>query len=311
MAAPPTSELLLDTGLLRAGRFRVAVEDPRFELAGQVRGPEFVFPRRGVWIEHSSQPAFIADPTVVTFYNGSEPYRRLPISADGDRSDWYALAPEALREVLATFDPGAQDRRDPFPFSHLQVDQESLLLERAVADHAAGGAPDPLFVEEAMLGVLCRVLRRGDSSRPSPRRGGERGRGRAAIELVRCSVLRNIGRRWTLSELGAAAGLSPFQLCRAFRRSTARTVHNWIVDLRLRESLERLLDGGDDLARLALDLGFSSHSHFTTAFRSAFQMTPSAFRSRPARELWLGSGRRATVRSTRSGNPRSRTCGET
>jgi len=34
----------------------------------------------------------------------------------------------------------------------------------------------------------------------------------------------------------------------------------------------------DDLTMLALDTGFSSHSHFTAAFRRAFGCTPSQFR---------------------------------
>jgi len=39
------------------------------------------------------------------------------------------------------------------------------------------------------------------------------------------------------------------------------------------------LPSADDLTSLALDLGFSSHSHFTLAFRRAFGCTPSQFRS--------------------------------
>ena len=34
----------------------------------------------------------------------------------------------------------------------------------------------------------------------------------------------------------------------------------------------------DDLTDLGLDLGFSSHSHFSAAFRAAYGRTPSAFR---------------------------------
>jgi AraC-like DNA-binding protein len=41
-----------------------------------------------------------------------------------------------------------------------------------------------------------------------------------------------------------------------------------------------LLATQDDLARLALDLGFSSHSHFTTAFRRRYGDTPAQARAR-------------------------------
>jgi AraC-like DNA-binding protein len=35
----------------------------------------------------------------------------------------------------------------------------------------------------------------------------------------------------------------------------------------------------DDLTELGFDLGFSSHSHFTSAFRETFGRTPSELRS--------------------------------
>jgi hypothetical protein len=39
------------------------------------------------------------------------------------------------------------------------------------------------------------------------------------------------------------------------------------------------LPHANDLTALALDLGFSSHSHFAAAFRRAFRCTPSGFRA--------------------------------
>jgi AraC-like DNA-binding protein len=47
--------------------------------------------------------------------------------------------------------------------------------------------------------------------------------------------------------------------------------------LRLTRALD-LLARCDDLTRLSLDLGFSSHSHFTSAFRRAYGCTPAYFR---------------------------------
>ena len=73
-------------------------------------------------------------------------------------------------------------------------------------------------------------------------------------------------------------------LCRLFRRHTGMTLHEYRTELRLRDALDRLASRRGDLTRIALDLGFSSHSHFTAAFRRAFGMTPTAFvrQARPA-----------------------------
>jgi AraC-like DNA-binding protein len=47
--------------------------------------------------------------------------------------------------------------------------------------------------------------------------------------------------------------------------------------LRLARALD-LLARHDDLTTLSLDLGFSSHSHFSAAFRQAYGRSPSEFR---------------------------------
>jgi AraC-like DNA-binding protein len=46
----------------------------------------------------------------------------------------------------------------------------------------------------------------------------------------------------------------------------------------LRTALERLAKGADDLTVLALELAFSSHSHFTDAFCREVGCTPSRLR---------------------------------
>ena len=55
------------------------------------------------------------------------------------------------------------------------------------------------------------------------------------------------------------------------------------MQLRLTAAARIILDGCDDLTALALDLGFSSHSHFTDAFRRRFGMAPSSLRTRTTR----------------------------
>jgi len=50
------------------------------------------------------------------------------------------------------------------------------------------------------------------------------------------------------------------------------------VRLRLARALD-VIGGYEDLTALGLDLGFSSHSHFTAAFRETYGRTPSQFRA--------------------------------
>jgi AraC-like DNA-binding protein len=71
---------------------------------------------------------------------------------------------------------------------------------------------------------------------------------------------------------------SPFHLARVFRAETGFSVDAYQRSLRLRAALERLPTYADGLTTLALELGFSSHSHFTETFRREFGVSPSALR---------------------------------
>jgi len=83
-----------------------------------------------------------------------------------------------------------------------------------------------------------------------------------------------------LEDIARAVHSSTFQLARVFHRETGLALHQYRTRLRLRAALERLVESETDLTALALDLGFSSHSHFTSAFHRAFGLTPSECRRR-------------------------------
>jgi AraC-like DNA-binding protein len=291
VAAPP-SRLRVDTGSLRAGHFAIGRDHPEFAEAGQMRRHEFVFPRTSVWIEHEGERPFIADPTVVTYYNRHQPYRRRVLSPEGDRCDWYSFDAAVVADLVGRLDPSAEDRPErPFRFRHGPTDPVAYAQQRLVAHHLDGPEPlDLVQVEEVMLGVLARVLRRSYAARGLAVRSTLSALAAAqdVVERVRAYALVHLDQRLTLADLAGRADCSPFQLCRAFRQATGGAVHRWLLRLRLHASLERVAEPGSDLTTVALDFGFASHSHFTAAFRRAFGLTPSELRRR-ARARTLAS----------------------
>jgi len=80
-----------------------------------------------------------------------------------------------------------------------------------------------------------------------------------------------------LKDVGEAVGASPTYLTDLFRRIEGVPLHQYLTHLRLARALIEL-PHADDLTGLAFDLGFSSHAHFTAAFRRRFDCTPSQFR---------------------------------
>ena len=88
------------------------------------------------------------------------------------------------------------------------------------------------------------------------------------------------GERIRLVEVGRALGVSSAYITEVFRSVEGVPLYRYVRRKRL-ESAVRLLPGyASDLSVLALELGFSSHSHFTTAFAQAFGCTPAFFRQR-------------------------------
>ena len=142
------------------------------------------------------------------------------------------------------------------------------------------------------FGAYDQLLGRGHTSSTSARECcgalSPRGRGRVQGDPDRPAAARGSPTSWltaprTLDEVARAVYASPFHLARIFQQQTGVPVHRYLTRLRLRASLERLADGTKDLTALALDLGFSSHSHFTDTFRREFGCTPSAVRHEPGR----------------------------
>jgi AraC-like DNA-binding protein len=71
--------------------------------------------------------------------------------------------------------------------------------------------------------------------------------------------------------------VSPVYLTQLFHRLEGVPLYRYQLRLRLACALDRLAHA-DDLTALALDLGFTSHSHFSAAFRQTYGVSPSTFR---------------------------------
>jgi transcriptional regulator GlxA family with amidase domain len=129
------------------------------------------------------------------------------------------------------------------------------------------------------------VLSNVRQDRP-PQRTRTRARHRQLAEEAKDAIAASLGESIGLQELGHRIGQSPFHLARVFRQETGYSLHEFRLQLRLRIALERLGDSVGSLTGLAIDLGFASHSHFTTAFGREFGKTPSEIRdTRDARRV--------------------------
>jgi AraC-like DNA-binding protein len=99
-----------------------------------------------------------------------------------------------------------------------------------------------------------------------------------AVSRVTAHIGANLRARLSLEHLSRLAGISTFHFARVFKARTGLSVHQYVMECRL-ESARALLTGSDNsISRIALETGFSSQSHLTTAFKKRFGMTPKAYR---------------------------------
>jgi AraC-like DNA-binding protein len=81
-----------------------------------------------------------------------------------------------------------------------------------------------------------------------------------------------------LSDVAGIAGCSPYHFARLFKQETGCSLRAYRLKLRLAMAMHALAEGADDLTTLAMDSGFSHHSHMTATFRRALGESPSMVR---------------------------------
>jgi len=131
---------------------------------------------------------------------------------------------------------------------------------------------DVTEIEESSVELLSLLF-----CSPAPRRRAGKGHSNlisAVKELI------GSGRdRWSLTAIAAQLQVSPAYLTDLFRLYEGVSIARYQRRLRLSRALVELPHTAD-IAALALDLGFSSHAHFSTAFRATYGETPSRYRER-------------------------------
>jgi AraC-like DNA-binding protein len=81
----------------------------------------------------------------------------------------------------------------------------------------------------------------------------------------------------SLEEIGRAVGCSPFHLSRTFSAATGLTIPQYLRQLRMERAAELLKSGKFNVTEAALEVGYSSLSHFSQAFHDTFGCCPALY----------------------------------
>jgi len=102
---------------------------------------------------------------------------------------------------------------------------------------------------------------------------------RRKVQAVRDYVEANISGALNLDALASVAHISSFHFARLFKSATGETPHDFVVRIRMERVKTLLRDTDWTASDIAKQVGFSSKSHFSAAFRHCFGVTPLGFRN--------------------------------
>lgn len=235
------------------------------------------FMQRGTFRKKVGNRTVVGDPNTAVFFNPGEVFTLTHQHCEWNCGVTIRLSPDVavdLEEANGTL----RATCGPFRATHAVTPAGlHLALQILVADFR-NGDDDPLSLEERTLGILEQVLaQRGCNNLSSPA-SDARTQKRLADVLEYLSAKRC--EQITLDDVGRIAGCSSWHAARVFREHMGLPIHRYLKRLRLRHALAAVAQGFDDLTQLALQCGFSSHSHMTAAFRTEFGAVPRTIRQR-------------------------------
>ncbi len=232
---------------------------------------QLVFPYRGVYVRHLGDDQAVAEANQVLFFNATEGYRVSHPVPGGDASLSLAISEPQLRELAPrTF--LRDGSRLAFRRQRLRIDARAQALVALLRHSLRQKIAEPLEAESLALTLVQRAL----GPRTTHAAGASIGRQRL-VDRVKLVLASDLGRRWTLAEIAAEGRGSPVYLTQVFQQVEGLPLYRYQLRLRLARALD-LLAQYDDLTALSLHLGFSSHSHFSAAFRETYGLSPSEFR---------------------------------
>jgi AraC-like DNA-binding protein len=244
---------------------------------------EIVLPRHGLYVYRLGKRELVANTNNACLIDADRSYRVHHPNGGQDATTIVSLGRRAFRQLLASFDPEAADcaeARLRFPTNQIGISPGLAFHHHRLLALAADSG-DALLIEESAVGLCLEIARQSlGAARREPR--GHRPQSadyyKERVSAVMIYLGGQCARPVSLTELSRVAAMSPFHLSRIFRAVAGLPIHRYLTHLRLTQTLERLRTGDENLTQIALDAGFSSHSHYTAAVRMAFGKTPSELR---------------------------------
>lgn len=194
---------------------------------------------------------------------------------EGDAIASYLLVSIAQEFADETFEGFASYRRAGLPpWIGFRDNTIEVALQRIAAELRF---PDPIsttMVESQVTQLFVQMVRLNRTGRKLAKGGLSTFDLKRVVGMMEPSP----DAKPTLTDLAKELGISRFHFGRAFKQSTGMTPHAFIAQRRLVQSADMLRSTDLSATKIAMECGFASSSHLTTAFKRAFGTNPIEFR---------------------------------
>jgi AraC-like DNA-binding protein len=194
--------------------------------------------------------------------NPGEVHDGAPIGDEGRFWQMLYFDPHVIAGAVADI---RQGRPGEFEFADpvLRQPPHAATMRQLFTAMTAEQAGAELRRQELLLTLLAEVMREVPEPKPVPR----------GIRAARERIDDDPARAVSLADLADLAGVSQFQLLRAFDKVIGFTPHAYLIQRRV-QLARKLIAGGAGLAEAALASGFADQSHMTRIFTRSFGLSP-------------------------------------
>ena len=274
----PVERYLFQGDTVRIGLFDCHCDDESFPVTESTADNMFVLETRSLWLRRETVDFQYLGPGSVLFHPAGCTLERSAARGGRDTAYWFAISPDVFQEALSQSGYGGyvpEYAIESTPSMHLEFGS----LFKRIQDRPG----DSLEIESRVLSLLdsvCEAMRDVDNpGRDTVTGVPSKARARRQVDRAKAYINENLFGDSDLTDIARAAGVSTYHLCRVFKSICGLTVHEYKTHQRLVHVYASLADGAKaSLTQLALETGFSSHSHLTRTFSRRYGASPSSLR---------------------------------
>ncbi len=286
----PADALLFRSALTKIGCFNCHADDPEFTRTENLNNDVFVLPANPLWIRRNDTEYRFVEPGGILLHRAGSSLERRPVNAQGDLTYWFAIHPDLFVETLdrhrlPIHEMGASQVVTSQLRCHLALltrdfqQGDTFHGETRIEERAKDCAEE--WAEETILDAFFTICEQRVTLATGDSRSGERTRSRQRriVDKAKAYLSDNLAEAASLQDIAEYSGASVYHLCRLFKQETGLLLSEYRIRQRLGRVIDRLLHSDTKgLTELALDSGFSSHSHLSRVFQKQTGQSPSAFR---------------------------------